>query len=60
MATHSSLLAWEIPQTVEPGGYSPWGRKIIRHDLATEHKNKVTVEEMRRQQAGLGKELLGT
>ena len=60
MATHSSLLAWEIPQTVEPGGYSPWGRKRIRHDLATEHKNKVTVEEMRRQQAGLGKELLGT
>ena len=60
MATRSSLLAWEIPQTVQPGGYSPWGRKRVRLDLATEHKNKVTVEEMRRQQAGLGKELLGT
>ena len=23
MATHSSILAWEIPQTEEPG--SPWG-----------------------------------
>ena len=28
MATHSSILAWEIPQTEEPGRlYSPWGRK---------------------------------
>ena len=27
MATHSSILAWEIPRTEEPAGYSPWGRK---------------------------------
>ena len=27
MATHSSILAWEIPWTEEPGGLSPWGRK---------------------------------
>ena len=27
MATHSSLLAWRIPWTEEPGGCSPWGRK---------------------------------
>ena len=28
MAPHSSILAWEIPRTEEPGGlYSPWGRK---------------------------------
>ena len=26
-ATHSSILAWEIPWTEEPGGYSPWGQK---------------------------------
>ena len=25
MATHSSILAWRIPWTEEPGGYSPWG-----------------------------------
>ena len=24
MATHSSILAWEIPWTEEPGGCSPW------------------------------------
>ena len=28
MATHSSILAWRIPWTEEPGGlYSPWGLK---------------------------------
>ena len=28
MVTHSSILAWEIPWTEEPGGgYNPWGRK---------------------------------
>ena len=27
-ATHSSILAWRIPWTEEPGGlYSPWVRK---------------------------------
>ena len=27
MATHSSILAWRIPWTEEPGGlYSPWAR----------------------------------
>ena len=25
MATHSSILAWEIPCREEPGSYSPWG-----------------------------------
>ena len=27
MAIHSSFLAWKIPWTEEPGGYSPWGTK---------------------------------
>ena len=27
MATHSSILAWEIPWTEEPEGYSLWGGK---------------------------------
>ena len=26
MATHSSVLAWRIPGTGEPGGYRLWGR----------------------------------
>jgi len=24
MATHSSILAWEVPWTEKSGGYSPW------------------------------------
>ena len=27
MGTHSSILAWRIPRTEEPGGCSPWGPK---------------------------------
>ena len=27
MATHFSILAWRIPWTEEPAGYSPWGFK---------------------------------
>ena len=30
MTTHSSILAWRIPWTEEPGGlYSPWGPKEL-------------------------------
>ena len=30
MATHSSVLAWRIPRTEEPGGlHSPWGCKEL-------------------------------
>ena len=30
MATHSSILAWEIPWTEEPAaGNSPWGHKQL-------------------------------
>ena len=34
MATHSSILAWEIPWTEDPGEQSPWGYKRIRHDFS--------------------------
>ena len=27
MATHFGILAWRIPWTEEPGGYSPQGHK---------------------------------
>ena len=33
MATHSSIPAWKITLTEEPGKYSPWGHKRVRHDL---------------------------
>ena len=32
MATHSSLLAWEIPWTEEPGGLQSMGSKRVGRD----------------------------
>ena len=32
MATHSSILAWEIPWTEEPGGLQSMGLQKVRHD----------------------------
>ena len=29
MATHCSILAWRIPWTEKPVGYSPWGRREL-------------------------------
>ena len=29
MATHSSILAWEIPWTEDLAGHSPWRRKSL-------------------------------
>ena len=35
MATHSSVLAWRIPWTEEPGGLQSMGSLRVRHDWAT-------------------------
>ena len=40
MATHSSILAWEIPWTEEPGELQSMGLQRVRHNLATEHTHK--------------------
>ena len=32
MATHSSILAWRIPWTEEPGGLQSMGSRRVRHD----------------------------
>ena len=32
MATHSSILAWEIPWTKEPGELQSMGSQRVRHD----------------------------
>ena len=37
MATHSTILAWEIPWTEEPGGLQSKGLQRVGHDGATEH-----------------------
>ena len=35
MATHSGILAWEIPWTEEPGGLKSVGSQRIGRDLST-------------------------
>ena len=43
MATHSSILAWRIPRTEEPGGLQSIGSQRVRHDwndLACTHALK--------------------
>ena len=37
MATHSSILAWEIPWTEQPGGLQSMGLQSVRHDWACMH-----------------------
>ena len=32
MAIHSSILAWRIPWTEEPGGLQSMGSQRVRHD----------------------------
>ena len=43
-ATHSTILAWEITQTEEPGGLQSWSCKEL--DM-TEHINSLLIEEKR-------------
>ena len=38
MATHSSILAWEILWAEEPGGLQSTGLQRVRHDLVTKQQ----------------------
>ena len=38
MATHSSILAWEIPWTGSLVDYSPWGHKESDNELGTKQQ----------------------
>ena len=40
MATRSSVLAWRIPWTEEPGGLQSMGLHRVRHDWATEQQQQ--------------------
>ena len=39
MATHSSILAWEIPWAVELGGLQSMGSQRVGHSLVTNNSN---------------------
>ena len=38
MATHSNILAWEIPWTEEPGGLQTMGWQRVGHNLTTKQQ----------------------
>ena len=38
MATHSSIFAWEILRTEEPGRLQSIGSQRVRHDLVTKQQ----------------------
>ena len=40
MATHSSILAWEMPWTEEPGGLQSMGLQRVRHDIVTKQQQQ--------------------
>ena len=40
MATHSSILVWEIPWTEEPGGLQLVGLQRVGHDKASNTHKK--------------------
>ena len=40
MATHSGILAWEIPRTKEPGRLQYMGSQRVGHDGATKYSTE--------------------
>ena len=43
-AAHSSILAWTVPWTEEPGGLQSKGSHRVGHDLVTEHQPQDSLE----------------
>ena len=43
MATHSSILAWEIPWAEETGGLPSMGSQRVRHDLMTKQQQNLII-----------------
>ena len=41
MATHSSILDWEIPWTEEPGRLQSTGSQRVRHNLVTKQQEEM-------------------
>ena len=44
MATHSSILAWRIPWTEEPGRLQSMGSQGVRHDLVTKQQEQLITD----------------
>ena len=46
MATHSSILAWKIAWTEEPGGLQSMGSQRVGHDLTTEQQRRQLISHL--------------
>ena len=57
MATHSSILAWRIPWTEEPGRLESMGLQRIGHDLVTKPPPPASMEFFFSSNAKLGNQL---
>ena len=44
MATHSSILAWEIPCTEEPGGLQSMGLQKVGRNVMTKQQQMILEE----------------
>ena len=44
MATHSRILAWEMPWTEEPGGLQSMGSERVGQDLATTQQQNIDID----------------
>ena len=49
MEIHSSILAWRIPWTEEPGGLQSMKSKRLGHDLGTEQQVELHIMQMSNQ-----------
>ena len=50
MATHSSVLAWEIPWTEKPGDYSPWICRRVRKTQRLNNSNNCKKQSFQRRE----------
>ena len=41
MSTYSTILAWEIPWTEEPGRLQSTGSQKVKHDLASKPQQQI-------------------
>ena len=46
MATHSSILAWRVPWTEEPGGLLSMGSHRVGHSGETHHTHREVIQKL--------------
>ena len=57
IATHSSVLAWRVPWTEEPGGLQSMGSQRVGYDFKTTHRTADSRDEWIGLEWGRGREM---